>query len=127
MTALEARDRLAILAQAKANPTLCPSELDYCLLRARVCDPHGVPPSDPTWCPSWNINYAAREAWLLKAGKAANYHAVTIDGRTFAADQVFKQCRQMSEDFRRRIVGTVLYQTDLWDGGLPLVCNCDAR
>lgn len=127
MTTLEARDRLAIMVQAKANPTLCPPELDYCLARARLCDDHGNVPTDPAWCPTWNWNIAACEGWRLKQGKAANYHAVTIDGRTFSADQVFRQCRQMAEDYRRRIVGSaILSDADWWDGGLPLVCNCDA-
>ena len=78
MTALEARDRLAVMVQAKANPTLCPPELDYCLSRARVCDPHGNAPDSPEWCASWNFNVAAREAWELKAGKAAIRARVTL-------------------------------------------------
>jgi hypothetical protein len=126
MTALEARDQLAMLAQAKANPTLCPPELDYCLARARVCDPHGNAPTSPDWCGTWNFNLAAREAWELKANKCANYHDVTIDGRTFAAEQVFKHCQAQADRYRKRLAGTIQYDADWWDGGLPLVCNCDA-
>lgn len=126
MTTLEARDLLAVMVQAKANPTLCPPELDYCLSRARICDIHGAPPADPDWCGAWNFNQAAREAWELKAGKAANYHDVTIDGRTFAASQVQKQCRQMAEDYRRRLAGTIQYYPAPNDlGVLPLTCTCN--
>jgi|SoimicMinimDraft_4_1059732.scaffolds.fasta_scaffold255675_1 hypothetical protein len=128
MTALEARDRLAILAQAKSNPTLCPPELDFCLSRARVCDVHGNAPDSADWCGAWDIIIAAREAWELKAGKAANYHDVTIDGRTFAANQVFKDCQAQADRYRRRIAGTISCQTTYSHGdGLPLVCNCDAK
>jgi hypothetical protein len=128
MTTLEARDRLAMIVQAKANPTLDPLELDYCLTLARVCDPHGNPPADPEWCGAWNFNLAAREAWELKAGKAANYHDVTIDGRTFAAGQVKKHCEEQAERYRRRLAGTIPSHAELSDSGnLPLTCNCEAR
>jgi hypothetical protein len=127
MTALEARDLLAVMTAAKSNPTLCPPELDYCLSRARVSDPHGNPPNSPDWCGTWNLNLAAREGWELKAGKAANYHDVTIDHRLFAANQVFKDCQAQADRYRNRLAGTIQYDADLWDdGGLPLVCNCDA-
>jgi hypothetical protein len=127
MTTLEARDLLATMVQAKANPTLCPPELDYCLSRARVCDDHGAAPADPDWCGTWDFNRAAREAWELKAGKAANYHDVTIDGRTFAANQVFKDCQAQADRYRRRIAGTIQCDADLSNSGsLPLTCTCEA-
>lgn len=127
MTTLEARDLLAGMVAAGSNPTLCPPELDYCLSRARICDAGGLPPADPAWAGAWDFNVAAREAWELKAGKAANYHDVTIDGRTFAANQVFKDCQAQADRYRRRLAGTVQFAAPANDMGvLPLTCTCEA-
>jgi hypothetical protein len=127
MTNLEARDRLAILVQAKANPTLCPPELDFCLERARVCDAGGLVPADPAWAGAWDFNVAAREGWELKAGKAANYHDIAVDNRAFSANQVFKDCQAQADRYRRRIAGTISCRaTSDNSGTLPLTCTCEA-
>lgn len=117
-----------MIVDAKSVPALDPLELDYCLGRARVADPHGNAPTSLDYCSTWNFDLAAREAWELKANKAANYHDVTIDGRTFAAGQVMKHCQEQADRYRRRLAtSAMLYGANSWDSGLPLVCDCDAK
>ena len=121
---LDARQKLSFLARASDDPTLCPPELDYCLELSRISDDHLNAPISTNWCGAWNLNRAAYEAWLLKAGKCASFHDITIDGRTFSASQVYKQCNDMADRFRRRLAGTIDlgYSNDAV--GLPLTCTC---
>jgi hypothetical protein len=117
-----ARQRLAILARAGEDPTLCPPEIDLCLDLSRVCDNHGNVPASIDWCGAWNLNRAAYEAWLLKAGKVSPAHDITIDGRTFAASQVKNHCDEMAKVYRNRLAGTIVLGACPDEADLPAAC-----
>lgn len=93
MTQADALMHLQILAQWQTHPALSREELQVCLMQAKCGE-------------SWDLNQAARQAWLLKAGKASDHHATTVDGRRFDAQQVHANCMAMAETYRKRIVGT---------------------
>jgi len=94
MTQADALTRLQILAQWQTHPALSSAELQTCLAVSKCGDA------------AWDLNAAAQQAWLLKAGKASDHHATTVDGRRFDAQQVHQHCLAMAETYRKRIVGT---------------------
>lgn len=106
MTAGQARIELAFLSDAVDIPELRAEELDWCLRRARRPDPAGCTPDMAEYVGTYDMNYAALLAWRLKAGKCANFHGVTTQGRTFNAGEVYDHAMKMIEEFRRSVNGT---------------------
>ena len=107
MTAGQARIELAFLSDAADIPELRAEELDWCLRRARRADAAGSTPDLPEYVGTYDMNDAALLAWRLKAGKCANFHGVTTQGRNFDAGQVHEHAMKMIEEYRRSINGTV--------------------
>lgn len=108
MTLEEARIVLASMCDAYDLPPLINVELDGCLIRARRPDPCGCVAGDPGYVGTYDMNYAAFLAWHLKAGKCANFHATTTQGRVFQAGEVFAHCQAMMAEYRRFLNGTLL-------------------
>lgn len=94
MTQSEALTRLQVLSQWQTHPTLSATELGVCLMQAKYGDA------------AWDLNVAAQQAWLLKAGKASDHHGTTVNSRRFDAQQIHTNCLAMAETYRKRIVGT---------------------
>lgn len=51
--------------------SLTDAELQRLLDESTVPDPLGLPPADPAWTPTWDLNRAASEGWRLKASRLA--------------------------------------------------------
>lgn len=62
---------------------------------------------ESVWTPTYDLNYAAAEGWLLKAGRAASMVSFQADGARFDRDQIIANCRTLEEHYRQRVVGTV--------------------
>jgi hypothetical protein len=107
MTEGEAQTALASMCDAYNSPELTPEELDGCLLRSRRPDYWGYYPIDPAYTGTYDLNHAAFLAWHLKAGKCANFHDVTMQGRNFASGQVYEHCLKMIGEYRRYINASV--------------------
>lgn len=58
------------------------------------------------WVPTYDLNYAAYEAWGLKAAKAASRISFSTEGATFNRDQYLANCRTMQEFYAQRIVAS---------------------
>lgn len=95
MTRSEALTKLQVMAQWQLHPKLELAELDFCLDAAQRGEAE------------WNLNFAAREAWLLKAGKAADHHTSTVAGRRFEANQVYDNCQRQARLYAARLNGTM--------------------
>jgi hypothetical protein len=87
VTREEAREQLAILAQATVSPTLTDDELDAALTASRLPDNEGRPPSDPDFVEeNWDLYYAAAECYLMKHVKqisAGTLTEFTSEGANF--------------------------------------------
>ncbi len=94
MTRSEALARLQVLAQWQTHPALSVPELEVCLALSKCGDA------------AWDLNAAAQQAWLMKAGKASDHHGTTVDGRKFEAQQVHANCLAMARQYKHRIAGT---------------------
>lgn len=114
MTAGQARIELASISDAVDIPELRAEELDWCLRRARRPDPAGCTPDMAEYVGTYDMNYAALLAWRLKAGKCANFHGVTTQGRNFNAGEVHAHCMAMIAEYRRSLNGTVTVYSDAY-------------
>lgn len=94
MTRSEAMTRLQALAQWQTHPKLETGELETCLSLSKCGDA------------AWDLNQAAYQAWLMKAGKASDHHGTTVDGRKFEAQQVHENCMAMAKMYHKRIAGS---------------------
>lgn len=89
MTRDDARSALAGLVSATSTPTLSDAELDVALDAARVVDADGLGPVDDGYTDTFDLDYAAAEAFDLKAVKAASTAQVrkfSAEGATFERD-----------------------------------------
>ena len=77
-------------------PALTDDELDEILVPCCVIDKDGLPPSDPDWTPTYDINSAAASAWLIKAARAAATVEVDPPGSGLFTSKVFENCRAMA-------------------------------
>ena len=89
-------DKLKQMTAWDAYPTLAEDELNDLLGSAAVGDSLGRIPSDEDWSPTYDLNTAAAEAWLIKAGRAAATVEVDPPGSGIVTSKVFDNCRAMA-------------------------------
>ena len=92
MTEAEARARLVLFADANAEPVLASEELDILLQTAKRVDVNGLRPVDNGWVPTYNVNYAVSQAWLLKAGRLAHLYLFMSGGKMLSRQQFYDHC-----------------------------------
>lgn len=70
-----------------------------------------------SWAQTWDLNEAAREGWLLKAGKCVGNHRLsgttTVDeegqpSAVVSSQPTAAECRRMAEEYAGSLVSTVL-------------------
>ena len=84
------------------EPVLTDTELDELLIPCCVKDGEGLPPSDPAWTPTYDLNLAAANGWLIKAARAAAL-VETDPGSGVMTSKVFDNCRSMARIYRARV------------------------
>lgn len=97
MTEAEARARLTLFACANDQPALASEELDILLQMARVLDKNGLRPTDTGWEPSFNVNYAVSQAWLLKASRLADRYLFMSGGKMLSRNQFYDHCMRQAK------------------------------
>ena len=77
-----------------ADPALMEDELDELLSGAALTDAAGLAPLNEEWTPTYDINAAAAQGWLIKAARAA----ATTDEPTagMVTSKIFDNCRTMA-------------------------------
>ena len=68
MTAL---DKLKKLTAWESDPALTEAELEEILESVGMPDSEGYGPGEEEWSPTYDINKAAADAWMIKAARAA--------------------------------------------------------
>ena len=91
MTREEAAAWLDRTVSASTPPTLTPDDLAWVLAQAQIVDSEGRAPTDPGWVPTWDLAYAAADAYELKAERlvvTATPHvkSFTSEGSSFTRD-----------------------------------------
>lgn len=107
MTEAEAQARLERMTEATSEPVLTADDITDCLAMSRLVDADGLPPTDPNWTPTFDLNRGAAEGWRRKAGKLAMRFDFSTDGQDFKRSQAVAHCERMAQQYRRKIVASV--------------------
>lgn len=109
---------LAKKVAASEEPTLTTADLDALLELGARPDGEGRAPSEAGWVATYDLDAAALEGWLWKAGRAAPAFGVQLDdGQRAERHQVHAHCLQMAENHRRRLSGSARLTSRLADEG----------
>ena len=99
MTALE---QLKNITAWESDPAITEDELEDLLEAAAMLDGTGKTPETEGWSPTYDINRAASEAWLIKAARAAALVEVDPPGSGIVTSKVFDNCRHMARLYASR-------------------------
>jgi hypothetical protein len=92
VTEAEALGRLALFTSATAEPVLSPADLEVLLAMARRVDKNTVLPGDADWEPTYDLNYAAAQGWLIKAGRLSPRYNFMSGGKMLSRQQYYDHC-----------------------------------
>lgn len=59
-----------------------------------------------SWTPTWDLNAAAAEGWLWKAGKVAGSFSFSSDGQTFNRSEMHAMCLSQHDYYRKKIIAS---------------------
>lgn len=93
-------DKLKALTAWETEPVLTETEVEDILGNAAVADSEGNAPSNDDWTPTYGINKAAAEAWLIKAARASALTEIDPPESGIVTSQVFDNCMKMSREFK---------------------------
>jgi hypothetical protein len=103
MTSLE---KLKLITAWTDDPALTEDELEDVLSETALTDGGGKTPEAEGWTPTYDINKAASEAWLIKAARAAALVEVDPPESGIVTSKVFDNCRRMAQLYADRRSGT---------------------
>ena len=91
---MEPIDKLKLLTAWDIEPALTEDELGDTLAAFALEDANGLAPINEEWTPTYDLNAAAAQAWLIKSARAA----ATVDEPTagVVTSKVFDNCRMMT-------------------------------
>ncbi len=91
---MEPIDKLKQITAWDIEPVLTEDDLNELLAVAAIEDADGLTPVNEEWTPTYDLNTAAAQAWLIKAGRAA----ATVDTPEagMVTSKVFDNCRTMA-------------------------------
>ena len=95
-------EKLKKMTASDVAPVLTDDEVEELLMPASVADTNGLPPSDEAWTPTYDLNAAAADGWLIKAGRAAALVEVDPSGSGILTSKVFENCRAMARIYRAK-------------------------
>ncbi len=92
---MEPIDKLKLLTAWDVDPALTEDELGDTLAAFALEDANGLAPVNEEWMPTYDLNAAAAQAWLIKSARAA----ATVDEPTagVVTSKVFDNCRLMAK------------------------------
>jgi hypothetical protein len=96
------KDKLKKMTAWNVDPQLTDAEIDELLIAASLADSTGLPPSDPAWTPTYDLNLAAVSGWTIKAGRASALVEVDPPGSGLFSSKVFDNCRAMARIYRAK-------------------------
>jgi len=96
------KDKLKKMTAWDVEPTLTDGELDELLIPCCLKDKTALVPSDPSWTPTYDLNLAAANGWLIKAARASSLVEVDPPGSGIMTSKVFDNCRAMARIYRAK-------------------------
>ena len=77
------------------------AEIDELLAASGTADAEGNGPASESWTPTYDLNSAAAEGWMIKAARSANSTETDPDSLAVAS-RVFENCLRMAKLFSRK-------------------------
>src|SRR5688500_12667701 len=90
-----AKEKLKKLTAWATEPELSDGEIDELLATSGVADAEGNAPLSEEWTPTYDVNAAAAEGWLIKAARAASTTETGPDS-VQVTSRVFENCVRMA-------------------------------
>ena len=97
---MEPIDKLKQLTAWDIEPALTEDDLNELLAVAALEDADGLTPVNEEWTPTYDINTAAAQAWLIKAARAAAM--VDTPEAGMVTSKVFDNCRAMARIYSNK-------------------------
>jgi hypothetical protein len=101
------KDKLKKMTAWDTAPALTDGEIDALLAAVSLVDKDGIAPEALGWVPTYDLNAAAAQGWLIKAGRASELVEVDPPGSGLFASKVFDNCRTMARIYRAKCSGSV--------------------
>lgn len=105
MTPLVADRRLKNMTAWDCAPCLTQDDINMLLVACARADDDGNEPPDTGWKPTYDLDWAAREAWAWKAGYVADRFSMTVEGTVLTRAQVYDHCVRMYNLYDKKAVG----------------------
>lgn len=99
MTEAEARARIVLFLDPSTEPVIAAGEIDVLVDMARRVDKNTVRPGDDGWTPTFDINYAVAQGWLVKASRVTERYLFMDAGKMFSRNQYYEHCMEMHRKF----------------------------
>jgi hypothetical protein len=99
MTPLE---KLKLITAWTDDPALSEDELEDVLAESALPDEAGKHREEEGWSPTYDISFAAREAWLIKAARAAALVEVDPPESGIVTSRVFDNCMRIARFYQAR-------------------------
>src|SRR6476619_6768368 len=96
-------DTLKTMTAWDVEPALTDGEIDELLIPCCLKDKEGLPPTDPSWTPTYDLHTAAADGWLIKAARAAAMVEIDPPGSGIMTSKVFDNCRTMARIYRAKV------------------------
>ncbi len=90
-------DKLKLLSAWETEPVLTETEVESILDSAAIADAEGNSPTNDNWQPTYDINRAAAEAWLIKAARASALTEIDPPESGIVTSKVFDNCVSMAK------------------------------
>jgi len=99
-------EKLKKMTAWETEPSLTETEVGELLSAASIADASGASPQNDDWVPSYDLNAAAANGWLIKAGRSASTTETDPDSLNVAS-KIFDNCLKMAKIYSNKRKGTV--------------------
>ncbi len=94
-------EKLKKMTAWDTEPSLTETEVSELLGSASVADASGASPLNDDWEPSYDLNAAAANGWLIKAGRSASTTETDPDSLNVAS-KIFDNCLEMAKIYSNK-------------------------
>ena len=101
-----AKEKLKKLTAWEDEPALTEAEIDELLSASGITDSEGNGPTSEEWTPTYDVNSAATEGWMIKAARSASTTETDPDSLAVTS-HVFENCIRMARLFSGKRSGSV--------------------
>ncbi len=95
------QEKLKKLTAWDTMPALTEDELDELLVSSALEDKDGFAPLHEEWSPTYDLNTAAANGWLIKAGRASSTTETNPDS-FYVSSKIFDNCCRMAAIYRAK-------------------------